>query len=148
MSAPLPVMQVQEAIACLKGEGPPELKSLVCSLIGDPRAPDILSSGAAYEVWERMVVAQGGRINEPLLGGGCSEVVVEAPHAGTLQRCDALLVGQASVILGGGRTKEKEAIDHGVGIFVEKQVGFGAILGGLEDHVAGIGAILAAKGAW
>ena len=40
-----------------------------------------------------------------------------------IQICDALLVGQVSVILGGGRSKEEEAIDHGVGIFVEKQVG-------------------------
>ncbi|MEC7986665.1 MAG: thymidine phosphorylase [Myxococcota bacterium] len=116
-------IEVQEAIDCLKGGGPVELQELVCKLIGDPRAREVLASGAAYEVWEQMVTAHGGRVREPLLGGGCSELVIEAKSRGVLQKCDALLVGQSSVFLGGGRTQAHEAIDHGVGIYVEKRIG-------------------------
>ena len=53
-------IEVEEAIACLKGKGPGDLANLTIDLIGDPRARNLLESGAAYERFCRMVVAQGG----------------------------------------------------------------------------------------
>ena len=52
-------IEVAEAVACLKGEGPEDLASLTCELIGDPRARELLDSGSAYVQWCRMVTACG-----------------------------------------------------------------------------------------
>jgi pyrimidine-nucleoside phosphorylase len=116
-------LEVEEAIQCLQGEGPKEVHDLVCSLIGDPRASSVLSTGAAYDIFEKMVHAQGGSLSKNLLGGGCSEFVVQANKAGTLIMCDAYLVGMSVVRLGGGRVRAQDPIDPGVGIWVEKKIG-------------------------
>ena len=116
-------VEVEEAIQCLKGEGPEELSSLVCDLIGDPRASEILSSGAAFEKWQQMVQAHGGKLGQPLKGFGCQERVVLASQDGVVQQCDAYKIGYASVLLGGGRLRADEAIHHGVGMWVHAKVG-------------------------
>ena len=116
-------LEVQESIQCLKGEGPPELHQLVCELVGDPKASDILSSGAAYPIFERMVRAQGGSLDKPLLGSGTSEHIVPSPKSGVVTQCDAYCVGMSIVRLGGGRVREQDAVDPGVGVWVEKKIG-------------------------
>jgi pyrimidine-nucleoside phosphorylase len=116
-------LEVEEAIQCLQGEGPREVHDLVCSLIGDSRASSVLSSGVAYPIFEKMVRAQGGSLQKPFLGEGCSEYVVTAKHAGILDMCDAYLVGMSVVRLGGGRVRAQDSIDPGVGVWVEKKIG-------------------------
>jgi len=63
-------LEVVEAIDCLQGKGPGDLSTLVCNLIGDPRAREVLASGAAHERFCRMVRTQGGDLDAPLQGGG------------------------------------------------------------------------------
>ena len=116
-------IEVEEAIACLKGEGPGDLASLTADLIGDPRARDVLASGAAYERFCRMVSAQGGDPAAPLLGGGCSETVVEATEAGMVIAADALDIGKAAFVLGAGRSRSDQKVHPGVGIEIHKKVG-------------------------
>ena len=116
-------IEVAEAVACLRGEGPEDLAHLTCELIGDPKARAILDSGAAYPHWCRMVSAQGGEPNAPLLGGGCDEVVIEASRAGVIQRCDAYEVGRAAFVLGAGRLKASDPVHFGVGVRVHAKVG-------------------------
>jgi pyrimidine-nucleoside phosphorylase len=116
-------IEVEEAIQCLQGQGPEDLTSLVCDLIGDPRASDVLRSGAAYEKWQEMVRAQGGLLSDPLKGIGCQQRVLEASETGVVQRCDAYSLGYATVMLGGGRKRADEAIHHGVGIWLHAKVG-------------------------
>ena len=116
-------LEVQEAIDCLKGEGPADLATLVCDLIGDPRARDVLESGAALPRFFRMVRAQGGDPDAPLQGGGCEEAVLVAPCSGTVTACDALGIGRAAFQLGAGRTRADAPVHHGVGILVHKKVG-------------------------
>ena len=108
-------VEVQEAISCLRGEGPDDLSQLVCDLIGHPDAMSTLQSGAAYEIWEKMVVAQGGDVSAPLLGSNCQELVLNADKAGVLTRCDALLIGRAGVCLGAGRYRADQDVHPGVG---------------------------------
>jgi thymidine phosphorylase len=116
-------IEVEEAVACLKGEGPEDLASLTCDLIGDPRAREVLDSGAAYAHWCRMVEAQGGDPAAPLLGGGCTEAVVASPRSGVIERCDAYEIGRAAFVLGAGRLRAKDPVHFGVGVRVHAKVG-------------------------
>jgi pyrimidine-nucleoside phosphorylase len=116
-------IEVEEAIACLKGEGPGDLATLTCDLIGDPRARSVLDSGAAYERFCRMVVAQGGDINAPLLGAGCTDHPVTAEATGMVTAADAYQIGRAAFVLGAGRERASQAVHPGVGVFVHKKVG-------------------------
>ena len=116
-------IEVEESIACLKGEGPQDVQDLVCRLSGSDRAASILASGAAYEVFEKMVTAQGGDLKQNLRGRGTYEECFYASHSGRLLSCDAYMVGMAVVHLGGGRIRAEDMIDHGVGVWVEVKVG-------------------------
>jgi pyrimidine-nucleoside phosphorylase len=116
-------VEVEEAIQCLRGEGPEDLASLVCDLIGDPRARECLDSGAAMEKWEQMVAAQGGDLSQPLRGAGCREKVFSAGRSGRVTRCDALEIGEAAVLLGAGRERSDQSVHHGVGFWIHAKVG-------------------------
>ncbi len=116
-------IEVEESVRCLRGEGPEDLAALVCELIDDPRARPLLDSGAAYERWCRMVRAQGGDPEAPLLGSGCEERVVEAPVAGTVTRCDAWHIARATFLLGAGRLRAEDPVHPGVGAWVHAKVG-------------------------
>ena len=112
-------LEVEESIACLKGQGPKRLVDLIVELSGDgDRARDMLASGRAYDRFERMVAAQGGDLSKPLLGAGCERVVIRAERSGTVRSCDAESIGRAAFVLGGGRSKAVDPIHHGVGVLV------------------------------
>jgi len=116
-------LEVTEAIRCLQGDGPSDLSALVCALIGDPRAAEVLSSGAAYERFVRMVTAQGGDLRAPLRGDGCETEPLCAERAGVITRCDALEIGQAAFALGAGRARAEQDILPGVGVTVHHKTG-------------------------
>ncbi len=116
-------LEVEEAVACLKGGGPEDLRSLTCELIGDPRARALLDSGAAYERWCRMVRAQGGDPAAPLRGGGCEERVLLSPRAGFISRCDAYDVGRAAFLVGAGRNRADQPVHPGVGVRLHRKRG-------------------------
>lgn len=116
-------LEVQEAIQCLKGEGPEDLSKLVCDLIDDPRAAELLASGQAFEKFVEMVKAQGGDLSKPLRDINTKQWVYRSPASGIVKKCDAYNIGYASVVLGGGRSKEADPIHHGVGLMVHAKVG-------------------------
>ncbi|MFT4978083.1 MAG: thymidine phosphorylase [Myxococcota bacterium] len=116
-------VEVEEAIRCLRGEGPADLAELVCALIGDPRAPEVLASGAAWPKWEQMIAAQGGDLSVPLRGGGCAELPLLAPRSGTVTRCDAYAIGRAAFMLGAGRARAADPVHPGVGLRVLRKIG-------------------------
>lgn len=116
-------LEVEESMLCLQGKGPQDLHDIVCELAGDPRASEVLSSGAAYAKWEEMVAAQGGDLSVPLHGGGCSEMLIRADRSGVITQCDAYNIGYSTVVLGGGRSQADQPIHHGVGCMVEAKVG-------------------------
>jgi pyrimidine-nucleoside phosphorylase len=109
-------LEVEEAIACLQGGGPADLRELTLALAGDPRAAGVLDSGAAYERFARMVAAQGGRLDEPLLGAGVEETPLLADRDGVVQRADAFELGRAAFVLGAGRRRAEDPVDFGVGL--------------------------------
>jgi len=116
-------VEVVESVACLKGEGPADLRELVLALAAHPDAERNLDSGAAYDVFERMVAAQGGDVSalaDPsrLLGGGTKVLQFEAQRSGYVERADALEIGKAVFNLGAGRRRAEDPVDFGVGVQV------------------------------
>ncbi|MEE2750424.1 MAG: thymidine phosphorylase [Myxococcota bacterium] len=117
-------LEVLESIDTLKGGGPKRLRDLVCELSGRPEeAAAVLDDGRAYVAWEEMVRAQGGDLDVPLLGAGCSERVIESQRSGTVVRCDAEGVGRAAFVLGAGREAAADPVHPGVGVIVHAHVG-------------------------
>lgn len=116
-------LEVREALDTLEGSGPEDLRELVVALARDPRAAEVLASGAAAERFRRMVRAQGGDPDAPLRGGGCATHVVRAPRSGVVCRVDARGIGRAAFVLGAGRRRAEEPVDFGVGVQLERQLG-------------------------
>ena len=116
-------LEVAEAIDCLKGEGPADLSNLVCDLVGDPRAREVLASGAAYARWQRMVIAQGGDPDGPMQDPEVISCDVKSDRSGVVQRCDAYDIGKAAFVLGAGRSKAEDDVNHGVGVMIHKRGG-------------------------
>jgi thymidine phosphorylase len=110
-------LEVAEAVACLQGGGPADLRDTVLALADHPAAAEMLASGRAYARFERMVRAQGGDPCAPLLGlAACEEAMLLAPHSGRFGGIDALAAGRAAVALGAGRQRAGEAVHPGVGL--------------------------------
>jgi pyrimidine-nucleoside phosphorylase/thymidine phosphorylase len=128
-------LEVREAVAALRGEGPADLVALCCQLAGEAllaygaspeeaqrRPPEALASGEALARFRSWIAAQGGDpryVDSPELlevAPGRSEI--RAEQAGTVTRVDALAVGQAVLRLGGGRLRKGAPLDRGVGVEV------------------------------
>jgi thymidine phosphorylase len=123
-------LEVAESVEVLRGGGPADVVELTIALAremlalagldADPAA--VLASGAAYEVWERMIAAQGGDPSAPLPVAAHVEPVV-AERSGVLSTCDALAVGIAAWRLGAGRARKEDAVQAGAGVRLLVEVG-------------------------
>jgi pyrimidine-nucleoside phosphorylase len=124
-------LELREAIATLRGEGPPDFTELVltaCSRLlalsdlgvdeeeGRQRAEAVMHDGAAVAAYERWIRAQGGDPSEEVLPQAPVVVQVEAPGAGYVTRLGAIQIGLAALHLGAGRRTKEDAIDHSVGV--------------------------------
>jgi pyrimidine-nucleoside phosphorylase len=124
-------LEIREAIATVRGEGPPDFLELVlaaCSRLlavsdlgidegeGRVRAVQAIADGSALEAYERWIRAQGGDPDESALP--TAPVVRELPadRDGYVSDLGAVAVGQAALHLGAGRRTKDDAIDHSVGI--------------------------------
>ncbi|WP_261664460.1 thymidine phosphorylase [Deinococcus sp. Marseille-Q6407] len=135
-------LEVQEAIATLRGNGPADLTELCTTLAAevllaagqesDParareRAAATLQDGSALAKLKAFVAAQGGdasRVDQPeKLDVAPGRAEITAPESGYIERLDAMSVGRAVLALGGGRERKGEAIDFGVGVETLKKPG-------------------------
>lgn len=131
-------LEVKEAIATLRGEGPADFQELVeaiaseMMLLGGVDAPreqvrEVIANGAALRKFREFVVAQGGdgaQVDDPSRLPMAPVIVdVLAASDGWVQEIDAREVGLATVDMGGGRVKKGDAIDHRVGVLLEAKVG-------------------------
>lgn len=127
-------LEVAEAAATLKGEGPEDFTELVADLGGEllylakvaktpeegrDLARERLASGEAYPVFEAFLEAQGAepKALESLPRTEETEDFL-APRAGYIARVDALEVGVAAMKLGAGRETKEDVIDPAVGLEV------------------------------
>jgi pyrimidine-nucleoside phosphorylase len=140
MSAPLGravgnAIETREAIDVLRGAGPDDLVECTLALgeqmlllggvaedAADARAKlrRAMTSGDGASVFERMIAAQGGDpgvVADPSRLPSAPELVeVTAREGGVVAGIDALEIGMCAVVMGAGRTRADQAVDHAVGI--------------------------------
>jgi pyrimidine-nucleoside phosphorylase len=124
-------LEIREAIATVRGEGPPDFTELVlasCAHLlalsdldvdeaaGRQRAEQAIADGSALAAYERWIEAQGGDPDEAALPAAPVVRRVEADEAGFVASIGAVDVGVAALRLGAGRRTKDDAIDHAVGV--------------------------------
>jgi pyrimidine-nucleoside phosphorylase len=130
-------LEVHEAVATLRGDGPDDLAELVlasCAHLlalsdlgidrdeGRRRAEQAIAVGSAVEAYERWVRAQGGDPGAELPKAPFIREVF-APRDGYVRRLAALPVGLAALHLGAGRLTKDDPVDHAVGVVCRKKRG-------------------------
>jgi thymidine phosphorylase len=117
-------LEVRESVEVLAGGGPSDVVELTLALAremlagagrSDVDPAEVLASGAAMDVWRRMIEAQGGDPSASLPVAR-EQHVVAAPASGVLTRLDALAVGMAAWRLGAGRATQGAAVQAGAGV--------------------------------
>ena len=128
-------LEVREAMRCLQGEGPEDLRELCLTLaeqvlaasdleVSHEQLVEKLDNGEAFEKFKAWIRAQGGeveRLDTLELAPGHYEL--QAQQSGKIAKLNALAIGQAVKVLGGGRSKKGDEIDAGVGVMLHAKVG-------------------------
>ncbi len=135
-------LEVAEAIATLHCQGPKDLETLCIRLAAwlvvlsgqtadlaraEQHVQEALISGRGLAKLREMIIRQGG---DPLVVDDLSHLP-RAPHyhsvkagvAGIIQSVDAEKIGRAAMLLGAGREKVDDVIDHSVGAIIRKKPG-------------------------
>jgi pyrimidine-nucleoside phosphorylase len=135
-------LEIEECIQALQDRGPADLMAVTLAL-GDEmlllggvarnhaearRAQEeAITSGAALEMFGRMVEAQGGDrriVDDPsLLPQARAVEIYRAPEAGVVSQVAPRQIGRAIVELGGGRRTLDDVIDHSVGFVITVKPG-------------------------
>ena len=135
-------LEVKEAIATLKGEGPEDFLELCltlgsCMLLAGGRAKSMeeaeellkktIADGSALEKFMEFVEAQGGDkaavLHPELLPMANTVFEVPAPCDGYISHIECDEIGMVSLMLGGGRETKESVIDLAVGLVLEAKVG-------------------------
>jgi len=132
-------VEVNEAAACLRGEGPPDLAEEVVALSAHmvalarglaveaarERVTAALARGDGYATLLKWVAAQGGDARALERGLPLAPAVAQARAslAGYVRSVDALAVGRAVLALGAGRERLEDTVNPSVGARVWVKVG-------------------------
>ncbi|XP_037071240.1 thymidine phosphorylase-like [Pollicipes pollicipes] len=114
-------LEVAESIACLRGEGAPDLVELGCRQMATA-----LHDGSALDKFQQMLESQGvsQQSARQLCRGDPWSVLTKADHVesvpatatGYVSNIDAMTVAQVCLSLGAGRRKAADTVDHRVGV--------------------------------
>lgn len=135
-------LEVREAIETLHGGGPSDFREHCLTVAshmlvlggkanheseGRSLAERALRTGEAWDRFRALVQAQGGDVAsiehpERLPKAKIVETVA-APQSGYLATINAQIVGETCVLLGAGRAKKGDPIDHAVGVVLPHKVG-------------------------
>ena len=137
-------LEVIEAIETLKGNGPSDFTELCLELTAEillitgitdnidkakELAQETITNGSALNKLREMIIAQGGNpqvIDDYSLfkeAGEVIELTYQNEEVVYIESIDAEAIGIASVMLGAGRQKKEDDVDHSVGIVLNKKVG-------------------------
>ena len=134
-------LEVQEAVATLKGQGPADLTEVCLTLATNmlvlsgkgsyeecmAMAKQSIADGSAFAKLKAMAEAQGGdsRVLEDVSLYGQADVVEEltAPADGYVKHIDTEGCGIAAAMLGAGREKKEDTIDMLAGLYLAKKEG-------------------------
>ncbi|MCR4589101.1 MAG: pyrimidine-nucleoside phosphorylase [Lachnospiraceae bacterium] len=136
------ILEVQEAIDTLKGQGPEDFKELCLTLgslmlvagriatdvaDGRRRCEEAIVSGLALKKLSELVAAQGGdasyvedpsKFEKPAI---VRDILSE--EEGYIQHIECDEIGMCSLVLGGGRATKESTIDLRVGLILHKKRG-------------------------
>lgn len=135
-------LEVEEAVATLRGEGPEDFTKLCmtlgsCMLLAGGAAADdqdaeqklrsVIEDGSALKKLADFVQAQGGDAEavydtSRLPKAAIVEEII-APQGGYVSRIDCDEIGVCSLLLGGGRETKESEINLSVGLVLHKKVG-------------------------
>ena len=134
-------LEVEEAISVLRGGGPEDLCQLCLELVGwmfylggrvdsvdagKRLGAELIGAGKAFDRFRQMVRLQGGdvkAVDDPSrLPKAQGKLEVASPRTGYVTSIQCEAIGRASVILGGGRESESDAVDPAAGIVLHKKV--------------------------
>jgi len=134
--------EVLESVEVLKGRGPADLRDLSLELSawmfflgertasveeGRRLAETMVATGQALKKLKQGIRLQGGDervVDQPeRLPQARSHAEVLSPAAGYLNVTNCEQLGTALAMLGGGREKKEDKIDHGVGLEFHKRIG-------------------------
>jgi pyrimidine-nucleoside phosphorylase len=136
-------LDVREAIGVLSGEERESPLFAVCMLLakqimlaaGKASTPEeaeaklqkALDTGAALEKFREIIAAQGGDTgvieNPDSLVKARRIEPIPAARDGYVAQMDAEAIGRAAQLLGAGRSRAEDTVDHEVGILMQKRVG-------------------------
>jgi len=135
-------LEMKEAIALLNNQGPEDLRTL-CLFIGSYMLiagglvqdqqegihllEEVLDSGMALKKLKELVKSQKGKISQidhpDLLPKSKYQGDIVSVKKGYIDKVDARIIGEASMLLGAGRVKKDDKIDLSVGIILKKKKG-------------------------
>src|SRR5688572_13104331 len=135
-------LEVEEAIATLKGGGPPDLLRVTYALgaemlvlgglaptaeAAQPMLERAIASGLAAEKLQAIIEAQGGNpgvVDDPaVLPQALACELFTAPRRGIVARVEPRAVGRGIIALGGGRTRMEDEVDPTVGFVISAKPG-------------------------
>lgn len=136
------VLETEEAIMALRGEGPPDLMEVTYALGAEmllaagaeksiakarKKLEHVLGSGLAAEKFEQIIEAQGGNpkaVEDPsVLPQALAVEVFAAPATGIVTRVEPRAIGRGVIALGGGRQKVDDVLDPTVGFVITVKPG-------------------------
>jgi pyrimidine-nucleoside phosphorylase len=124
-------LEIQESLDILNGKGPADSQGLTLELakrmlsIAEVPYLDIaakLHDSSAMQKFREMVACHNGDLDAGLPKAE-KQIPLPAPKSGTISKCDAEAIGRASLLLGAGRAKTTDTVDHAVGISDLKKIG-------------------------
>jgi pyrimidine-nucleoside phosphorylase len=135
-------VELLEALDTLKGQGPADfyhhcltIASQMLLLAGQAQTETeatahlqrLISNRQALTKFQEWIAAQGGDVSyvdEPAQLPTATFVrEVPAPRSGYIAGLNAREVGLTSMLLGGGRAKKEDRIDHAVGVVLQAKIG-------------------------
>jgi pyrimidine-nucleoside phosphorylase len=137
-------LEIREAVATIKGVGPPDFSELVLGSVAHLLslsdlgldqstarrvAEDAVADGSALATYERWIEAQGGDPDLDSLPRAPVVREVTAAGDGVVRRLGAIAVGHAALHLGAGRRTKEDPIDYAVGVVCRKKRGDEIVLG-------------------
>jgi pyrimidine-nucleoside phosphorylase len=136
------VLETEEAILALRGEGPADLLEVTYALGVEmllaagietstkkarKKLETAIASGLAAEKFEQIIEAQGGNpkaVEDPaVLPQALAVEVYSAARTGVVQRVEPRTIGRAIIALGGGRRTVDDPIDPTVGFVITVKPG-------------------------
>lgn len=125
-------LEIQESLDILNGTGPADTRFLTLELakhmliVGRVPSPGgaaaKLQDGSALSTFRKMVACHGGDLDAKLPIAE-NQTPLPSPKSGYISRADADAIGRATLLLGAGRAKTTDAIDHAVGLSDLKKIG-------------------------